>query len=250
MTTNTQTKRRRSQHRAAQAAPNEEQRKHEQRRLAVRVGIGAAAILALLFALTVSGSGGDGGTSGATNPGGGPRFDVGDPGPGQQAPTFELPSSAGGTFDLADARGENVLLYFQEGIMCQPCWTQITDMEKRFEDFEALGVDRLVSITVDPLDLLRQKVADEGIQSEVLSDPDLSLADDYQANQYGMMGTSMYGHTFILVGPDGTIRWRADYGGKPDYTMYLEPDDLLADMAAGLTTATAEEPDPPGGMGG
>lgn len=250
MTTNTEAKRQRPPRRAAQAAHSAERRKQEQRRLAVRVGIGGAAILALLFALTLSSGGGDGGTSGATNPGGGPRFDVGHPGPGQPAPTFELPSTAGGTFDLADARGENVLLYFQEGIMCQPCWTQITDMEKRFEDFEALGVDRLVSITVDPLDLLRRKVADEGIQSEVLSDPSLSLADDYQANQYGMMGTSMYGHTFILVGPDGTIRWRADYGGKPDYTMYLEPDDLLEDMAAGRTPGGAEEADAPGGAGG
>ncbi|MBW3644588.1 MAG: peroxiredoxin family protein [Actinobacteria bacterium] len=249
MTTKTEAERQRPPRRAAQAARNAERRKQEQRRLAVRVAIGSAAILALLFALTLTG-GGDGDTSGAINPGGGPRFDVGHPGPGQQAPTFELPSSAGGTFDLADARGENVLLYFQEGIMCQPCWTQITDMEKRFEDFEALGVDRLVSITVDPLDLLRQKVADEGIQSEVLSDPSLSLADDYQANQYGMMGTSMYGHTFVLVGPDGTIRWRADYGGKPDYTMYLEPDDLLEDMAAGRTSGGAEEADPPGGAGG
>jgi peroxiredoxin len=203
----------------------------------IQVGVGAAAVLAVLFALTLTGGGRGGDTSAASNPGGGPRFDVGDPGPGAEAPTFALPSTAGGTFDLAAARGENVLVYFQEGIMCQPCWTQVTDVEKRFGDFEALGVDRLVSISVDPLDLLRQKVADEGIESEVLSDPDLSLADDYEANQYGMMGTSMYGHTFILVGADGTIRWRADYGGKPDYTMYVTPDDLLEDMAAALETS-------------
>lgn len=85
-------------------------------------------------------------------------------------------------------------------------------------------------------------MADEGIESEVLSDPDLSLADDYEANQYGMMGTSMYGHTFVLVGADGTIRWRADYGGKPDYTMYVTPDDLLEDMAAALAANGTAKP--------
>jgi hypothetical protein len=34
----------------------------------------------------------------------------------------------------------------------------------------------------------------------------------------------------VLVGADGVIRWRADYGGAPDYTMYLPPQKMLADM--------------------
>ncbi|XES00911.1 hypothetical protein HEP87_61260 [Streptomyces sp. S1D4-11] len=49
-----------------------------------------------------------------------------------------------------------------------------------------------------------------------------------------MMGTSRDGHSFLLVGPDGTIRWRADYGGAPDYTMYVPVDKLLADLKAGV----------------
>jgi peroxiredoxin Q/BCP len=49
-----------------------------------------------------------------------------------------------------------------------------------------------------------------------------------------MMGNSADGHTFILVGPDGTIRWRADYGGAPNYTMYVPINQLSADMQAGL----------------
>lgn len=215
--------------RASQAARAAERRKQAQRRLTIRIAIGVAVVTVLLFAIAQTGGGAAGSTAS-----GGPRFDVGSPGPGAEAPTFQLPSTDGGTFDLADARGENVLLYFQEGIMCQPCWTQVTDIEARFADFEALGVDRLVSITVDDLDLLRRKVTDEGLETPVLSDRELTLAEPYETNQYGMMGTSMYGHSFILVGPDGEIRWRADYGGSPDYTMYVEPDDLLEDMRTGL----------------
>ena len=30
-----------------------------------------------------------------------------------------------------------------------------------------------------------------------------------------MMGDMRDGHSFVLVGPDGVIRWRADYGGSP-----------------------------------
>jgi peroxiredoxin Q/BCP len=48
-----------------------------------------------------------------------------------------------------------------------------------------------------------------------------------------MMGTSRDGHSFILVGPDGVIRWRADYGGAPDYTMDVPVTQLLANLKAG-----------------
>ena len=81
------------------------------------------------------------------------------------------------------------------------------------------------------MDALRQKAADEHVTIPVLSDAALSVSKAYNANRYGMMGTSADGHTFILVGPDGRIRWRADYGGAPNYTMFVPVDRLLADLA-------------------
>ena len=101
-------------------------------------------------------------------------------------------------------------------------------------DFHALGIDTVVSITTDPLNALQQKVADEGLTIAVLSDPNLAVSQAYTANGYGMMGNSRDGHTFIMVGPDGRIRWRADYGGAPNYTMYVPVSNLIADMRAGL----------------
>jgi peroxiredoxin Q/BCP len=47
-----------------------------------------------------------------------------------------------------------------------------------------------------------------------------------------MMGTMRDGHSFVLVGPDGRIRWRADYGGAPKYTMFLPTEKMLADLTA------------------
>ena len=91
-----------------------------------------------------------------------------------------------------------------------------------------------MTITTDPINEIDQKVADEGITSQVLSDPDLVVSSAYHANSFGMMGDNRDGHTFIVVGPDGTIRWRADYGGAPDYTMYLPVDALAADIQKGL----------------
>jgi peroxiredoxin len=161
-------------------------------------------------------------------------FAVGSPGPGQQAPPIRLPSTDGGTFDLSSLKGERVLLYFQEGLTCQPCWDQIKDIQSNMGNLRALGIDEIVSITTDPLDALKQKVSDEGLTVPVLSDPNLAVSQTYSANQYGMMGTSRDGHSFILVGPDGTIEWRADYGGPPDFTMYVPVSSLIADLRTGL----------------
>jgi len=131
---------------------------------------------------------------------------------------------------LSDYRGKNVLLFFQEGIGCQPCWDQIRDLEKDTTKLRAAGVDDVVSITTSPADLVAQKVHDDRLTTPVLSDPDLKVSKSYSANSFGMMGDSRDGHSFMLIGPDGKLRWRADYGAAPNYTMYLPVDRMLADM--------------------
>ena len=130
------------------------------------------------------------------------------------------------------------MLYFQEGLTCQPCWDQLNDIKSNMDRFRALGIDQIVSITTDPLDALKQKVTDEGLTVPVLSDPNLAVSQAYSANQYGMMGNSRDGHSFIVVGPDGTIEWRADYGGPPDFTMDVPVPSLIADLRAGLRVKT------------
>ena len=71
------------------------------------------------------------------------------------------------------------------------------------------------------------------LSTPVLSDPDLTVSKAYHASEYGMMGTSRDEHTFILGKPDGSIGWRADYGGAPKYTMFVPIAGLLADLKAG-----------------
>lgn len=161
-------------------------------------------------------------------------FSVGNPGPGAIAPAIHLQGTDGNVFDLTALRGKTVLLFFQEGLSCEPCWTQIKDIEAHRAQFQALSINTMVSITTDPLDALKQKVADERITTPILSDPTMAVSQAYTANQYGMMDGSSDGHSFILVGPDGRIEWRADYGGAPRYTMYVPISTLLADLKEGL----------------
>ena len=203
-------------------------------RLRVLGALGAGvAVLAVVFALSGTGSGGksDAGTGGKS---GEFAFAVGDPGPGAAAPPMRLPSTTGDTYDLSRRRGKTVLLYFQEGLGCQPCWDQIKDLEQQPDRLRSLGIDEMVSITTNDLENLTQKARDEGIKTPVLADPDLAVSEAYAANQYGMMGTSADGHSFIVVGPDGKILHRADYGGAPNYTMYVPVDNLVADLSEGL----------------
>ncbi|WP_326718715.1 peroxiredoxin family protein [Streptomyces sp. NBC_00243] len=187
------------------------------------VGVITLVVLYVVFSTSPARSTSSSGTS----------YDIGRPGIGKTAPAFSLTSSTGKQISLSDYRGKTVLLYFQEGLTCQPCWDQLTDLEKSAAKVKAAGIEDIVSITSDPADLITRKTKDMGLATPVLSDRDLKVSQQYGANQYGMMGTSRDGHSFLLVGPDGTIRWRADYGGAPDYTMYVAVDKLLADLKTG-----------------
>lgn len=168
------------------------------------------------------------------------RYDVGSPGVGAPAPDFTLPDvtappgrdGAPATTTLSGLRGQSVLLYFHEGLGCQPCWDQIRDLQNDPAALRAMGADQLVTITSGPQDLIAQKMADDRLSAPALVDTDLAVSTRYQANRYGMMGTSRDGHSFVLVGPDGVIQWRADYGGPPNYTMYVPPEQLVADLRA------------------
>jgi peroxiredoxin len=156
----------------------------------------------------------------------------GQPGAGTAAPAFTLTSSSGAQVASTSFGGKSVLLYFQEGLSCQPCWDQIKDLEKNQAALTSAGVDEVVSITTDPANLIAQKVSDEKLSTTVLSDPTMGVSQAYSANKFGMMGDMRDGHSFVLVGSDGTIRWRADYGGAPDYTMFLPTQKMLTDLTA------------------
>ncbi|MGH8925596.1 MAG: peroxiredoxin family protein [Acidimicrobiia bacterium] len=199
--------------------------------IGVGITVGFVAILAAIFAAN------SGGPPASEGSGSGYRFDVGSPGPGEQAPPLRLPAADGNTFDLADLSGQTVLLYFQEGLMCPPCWDQLRDIEAEGDRFTALGIDSIVTITTDNVDLLARRVADEGLRSPVLSDLGREVSEAWGTLGAGMMGGATNGHSFVVVGHDGNIRWRADYGGAPDFTMYLPVSALLADLRQGLDAA-------------
>ncbi|MBF6558209.1 MAG: redoxin domain-containing protein [Acidimicrobiales bacterium] len=203
----------------------ERQQRDQRRTLWIRSSVLAGAAVVILAVIFVAGGHG-------VSPN--YAYATGSPGPGTMAPTFQLPSTAAGTFDLAAARGKRTLLFFQEGTGCGPCWTQLHDIQQDMAKFRATGIDQVVSFTMDSLPALQQKVGDEGLHIPVLSDQNVAVSHAYSANQYGMMATMMDGHSFAVVGPTGTVEWRADYGGAPNYTMFVPDSTVLNQMRTGM----------------
>lgn len=201
--------------------------------------VGVAAVLGL-YGLTRVGSpdGSPDGSQGAQGSSEYP-YEIGKPGPGDAVLPLTLPSTAGGEFDLADYRGKDqVLLFFHEGLTCQPCWDQMKAIQQRLDEFRALGVGPIVGVTTDSLPLIDRKVADEGITLPVLADVGGQFSAAWEMNRYQMMGMGERpGHSFVLVGTDGEVLWRADYGGAPKYTMFLPVDALLRDLKTGMQNA-------------
>lgn len=212
--------------RASTPLPRVKSNIHRQRNIA----IGFVVVVLLISSLIIanrSGNSNDVGQKSAF------PYAIANPASGAMAPDFILPSTKGGTVKLSDYKGKTVLLFFHEGIGCQPCWDQIRDLENDEAKLKSAGIDQLLTITSGPTRLIAQKMADDGLTAIALGDTNLEISKIYNANQYGMMGDSRDGHSFVLVGPDGKIDWRADYGGPPKYTMYVPIKNILSDMKAG-----------------
>jgi peroxiredoxin Q/BCP len=205
-----------------------ERRKTNKKILTKGLVVGVPLLIIALFAFASRS-----GTSTASDKKSSFPYAVANPARGAMAPAFNLPSTKGGSVKLSDYRGKTVLLFFHEGIGCQPCWDQIRDLENDQAKLKSAGIDQLLTITSGPIGLIAQKMSDDRLSAIALSDINLAISKNYHANQFGMMGDSRDGHSFILVGPNGKIEWRADYGGAPKYTMYVPIAQMLKDMKTG-----------------
>ncbi len=153
------------------------------------------------------------------------------PAPGQRvsevAPRFALPATDGTVKSLEGYRGRNVLLYFNEGVGCDSCFTQMVQLEAHDDHLERVGVTVLPVVT-NPPEMVASEAARFGIRTPFLSD-----ATKRTSAAYGVLGTGHHadlpGHSFILVDGEGIIRWRGDYP-----SMFVSPDGLLSEVRRAL----------------
>lgn len=148
---------------------------------------------------------------------------------GNQAPDFALPSYDGKQVSLKNYRGKNVLLFFNEGLMCYPaCWNQIVAFGKddAFKNSDTV----VLNITVDSKDNWKKAIdkMPELAGNTVLLDPNREVS-----SLYGVLAlnSSMHrgqfpGHTYILVDKESIVRFVKD-----DAQMAVRNQELLTEVA-------------------
>ena len=146
---------------------------------------------------------------------------------GDRAPAFALPATDGGTVSLADLRDGNALLYFSEGVGCDPCFTQMVELEGHRDHLEELDVS-LVPVMTNPGPMVAQEARRFGIRTPVLIDSSKRVSVAYDVLGRGHHA-DLPGHSFILVDQAGIVRWRGDYP-----SMYVSAGELLGALRSSL----------------
>ena len=142
------------------------------------------------------------------------------------APGFTLPSVSGEEVSLDSYRDrKNVLLFFNEGYGCAPCWQQSVEIQARLDELTATDTEYLV-VTVDPGSLARSEVERWDLTVPVLFDPGRSVASAYKTLGFGMHSDKP-NHTFVFVDKAGEIQWWQDYP-----SMRAPTDEVIAKVRA------------------
>ncbi len=152
---------------------------------------------------------------------------------GQPAPDFELPSYDGETYRLSELKGKNVVLFFNEGLMCYPaCWNQIAAFgdDPRFDNKDTVTL----SIVPDPKEGWNEAVEymPELGRGTLLLDSDKAVSSQYDAMNVpsSMHRGDMPGHTYLVIDKEGIVRYVYD-----DVEMGLR-NDMLAEELDKLET--------------
>lgn len=148
---------------------------------------------------------------------------------GKPVPSFSLRDRNGTEYSSENLKGKNVVLFFNEGIMCYPaCWNQMVSLatDPRFSGSDTVAL----SVVIDEPQSWQsavQKMPDLG-KATVLFDADKSVS-----RAFGMLTvpSSMHygsfpGHSFVVIDKQGIVRYTFD-----DPNMAIDNDKVASELA-------------------
>jgi peroxiredoxin len=143
------------------------------------------------------------------------------------APTFTLTDTDGNRISLTDYRGQDVVLYFNEGAGCLSCFYQMAEFERQADDITQAAIT-ILPIVVNGAEETLRDMATAGVRTPFLLDTDKAVSRAYGTLDRGMH-PGLPGHSFVLIDSDGLQRW---YGEYP--SMYVSTTDLLQQVGRHL----------------
>ena len=120
---------------------------------------------------------------------------------GTKAPAFSLQDQDGASVSLSDFGGQNVIVYFYPAAGTPGCTTQACDFRDNINSLAGSGY-QVLGVSKDAPEALRRFKDEQGLNFPLLSDPELTVHQEYGAwgekNNYGRVVTGTIRSTFVL----------------------------------------------------
>ncbi len=127
---------------------------------------------------------------------------------GKKAPDFDLEGSDGKRHSLKEYAGKSVILYFYPKDSTPGCTKEACGFRDDYRKLTGRGVV-LLGVSKDSIASHGKFIAAQGLPFVLLSDPDTTMMQAYQAYgekvMYGKKSTGTIRST-VVIGPDGVVR--------------------------------------------
>ncbi|MDN5657110.1 thioredoxin-dependent thiol peroxidase [Brevibacterium sandarakinum] len=131
-----------------------------------------------------------------------PRLSVGD-----AAPDFTLTNQDGKSVTLSEFKGQRVVVYFYPAAMTPGCTTEACDFRDSLSALSAAGLV-VLGISPDKPEKLKKFAEKEGLNFDLLSDPDKSMMEAWGAfgekKNYGKVVQGVIRST-LVIDADGAV---------------------------------------------
>lgn len=125
-----------------------------------------------------------------------PRLSVGD-----TAPDFTLSNQDGKSVPLSEFKGQRVVVYFYPAAMTPGCTTEACDFRDSLSALSAAGLV-VLGISPDKPEKLKKFAEKEGLNFDLLSDPDKSMMEEWGAfgekKNYGKVVQGVIRSTLVI----------------------------------------------------